>query len=441
MHHPDRPYADQDLVHLCCLVDRGRPFTVDTELSRLEAKLTLQVQSYEIPKGSNLDRNYSKTKSKVPPVKRMYFRVFGSWLQPYLEWFDHDLWNYIKVQTYGMTVQRLPGRMAADDKESYEQQGVSCQDKFLVPLPKTHKVVSTLQNFGVTSEGGDFQPYCTDLMHLPPTKHPKYNAKLTSSCHPKGYDFEYVPVARANGTVPAHHLQIRAIRADIKRKKNMDVIRWLGLQGNKYVSLPTEWVNLNFDITLREEAIKRAEGTNKEERRYVRVPPGDSRDDDPPLSIRDIAKGSNFYYQGANDNCLVGGLANAVFWMSGCEVANKLLEKNLPINIDCWSLFVKHVHVCLPGHLMKKVTCNDVLQLDDTLPVIVQLRSRDMAESHAICIFQGCIYDSASRYVLTKCPATITWCSGAYAFDRHLHLYQLQKKVTTKPKKKRSRYK
>jgi hypothetical protein len=171
------------------------------------------------------------------------------------------------------------------------------------------------------------------------------------------------------------------------------------------------------------------------------VPPGDSRGDDPPLSIRDIVKGNNFYYQGANDNCLVGGLANAVFWMLGRKEANKLLEKNLPINIDCWFFFLKHVHACLPGHFLKKVTCNDVLQLDDTLPLVVQLRSRDMAESHAICIYQGCIYDSASRYVLTKCSVTITWCCGVYAFDRHLHLYQMQKKVTTNQKKKRSRYK
>jgi hypothetical protein len=109
MHHPHRPYAGQDLVHLCCLVDRGRPFTVDTKLSRM-AMLTLQVRSYETNKGATLERNFSDTQSsKVPPVKRMYFRVFRSWLELYLEWFDPDLWDYIKVQTYGMTVLRLPG--------------------------------------------------------------------------------------------------------------------------------------------------------------------------------------------------------------------------------------------------------------------------------------------------------------------------------------------
>jgi hypothetical protein len=48
--------------------------------------------------------------------------------------------------------------------------------------------------------------------------------------------------------VPAHHMQIKAIRAQIKSDKKKNVtICWMGLQGGKYVSLPPDWVTANFD--------------------------------------------------------------------------------------------------------------------------------------------------------------------------------------------------
>ena len=80
-------------------------------------------------------------------------------------------------------------------------------------------------------------------------------------------------------------MQIKALRADIKTVKDVKVTRWLGLQGDKYVALPTEWVAHNFDNLIRVEAIQRAEnliaGTNVTTQ-WLSVPPGDSRDHDPP---------------------------------------------------------------------------------------------------------------------------------------------------------------
>jgi uncharacterized protein (DUF2345 family) len=53
-----------------------------------------------------------------------------------------------------------------------------------------------------------------------------------------------------SSTVPDHLVQIKALHADIKFTGKKEIT----LQGGKYVSLPTEWVILNFDTSILEEA-------------------------------------------------------------------------------------------------------------------------------------------------------------------------------------------
>jgi hypothetical protein len=68
----------------------------------------------------------------------------------------------------------------------------------------------------------------------------------------------------------------------------------------------------------------------------------------------------------------------------------------------------------------------DILKMDDSLPVVVQLRGGDKSEGHSVCIYDGSIYDSASRFVLVKSRETLNWCCGDYGFEAHLRLYRLQ---------------
>jgi hypothetical protein len=182
-------------------------------------------------------------------------------------------------------------------------------DPLLVPLPKMHKKVSTCDEFGVTREDDVFQPYCKDtyarlLSHSRAVRQASYDKKPTATCNSSG--FEYVPLARMPlSTVPDHLVQIKALRADIPFTGEKESTHWLGLQGGKYVSLPTEWVILNFDTSILKEATRRArmvtKGTKKKnEDKFVTLPVGDSRDDDPPRGIRNN-KGLNYFYQGKTD--------------------------------------------------------------------------------------------------------------------------------------------
>ena len=139
----------------------------------------------------------------------------------------------------------LQKRLAATDSDSYEQQGRFVHDKLLVPLPKMHKIHSTEDDFGVLDVNQKLIPYCKNGGQS--VIKPMYDRELTQSCNPQG--FEYVPVARLpTASVPNHFVQIRAVRAQMH--KGNTTVCWLGLQNQKYVSLPIDWVNKNIDPIL-----------------------------------------------------------------------------------------------------------------------------------------------------------------------------------------------
>jgi hypothetical protein len=152
-----------------------------------------------------------------------------------------------------MKVLTFANRLASNYDHDYEMQAQIQYDPLLVPVPKMHKKVLTSDDFGVTEEDS-FQPYCKDTYarlpsHSQAVRQASYDEKLTATCNPSG--FEYVPIARMpSSIVPEHLVQIKALRADIVSKGEKETTRWMGLQGGKYVSLPTEWVILNFDNSI-----------------------------------------------------------------------------------------------------------------------------------------------------------------------------------------------
>ncbi len=115
-----------------------------------------------------------------------------------------------------------------------------------------------------------------------------------------------------------------------------------------------------------------------------------------------------------------------MFWMSGPDLSDALLNGYTPPLKEFWFSFVKHVHLALQEYLLKRFQCPDILKMDDSSPVVIQLRSGDKSETHAICIYKNRIYDSASRYVLSKTKEALNWCCGTFGFDAHLRLYRLE---------------
>jgi hypothetical protein len=243
-------------------------------------------------------------------------------------------------------------------------------------------------------------------------------------------------------SVPEHRMQIRGIRHEIKMIRKKKVTRWIGLQGDKYVTLPSGWVELNFDPMILKEATERAERNLSEKKiapRFLIIPPGDCREDHPPMDIRH-RQGLNYYYQGKVENCVMGGLANAVFWMMGPDECNQLLGNFHPSPLFFWRDFQQHVSSVLKQYDLVTFQCKNVLDMDDSCPVVIQLRCGHKSESHAICIYKGCIYDSASQFVLKKNQAALNWSCGEGGFETHLRLYRLKHRDVkqTVPKKRKA---
>jgi hypothetical protein len=187
-------------------------------------------------------------------------------------------------------------------------------------------------------DDGSFLPYIKDTYRSNPSlsqsvRHPTYDNKLTAACNP--LDFEYVSVAHMPRLdLPEHPIQIKAIHAQIKWDTQQNVtIHWLGLQGGINISLPHEWVALNFDpqfndvdLLILDKAQMCAQnaqdrfGIDQSDRLLV-VPPGDSQDDDPPFVLQHN-QCLSYYYQGSVVNCVMGGLVNAIYWWLGQELAD-----------------------------------------------------------------------------------------------------------------------
>jgi hypothetical protein len=95
--------------------------------------------------------------------------------------------------------------------------------------------------------------------------------------------------------------------------------------------------------------------------------------------------------------------------MIGLDPAKDLLHNYSPTMNPFWFHFVQHVNGVMRGYgyLLRKLKCQDIFNMDDSLPVVVQLRGGDKSESHSVCIYHGSIFDSASRFVLVKSGETL----------------------------------
>ncbi len=96
------------------------------------------------------------------------------------------------------------------------------------------------------------------------------------------------------------------------------------------------------------------------------------------------------------DNCVLGGLVNAVFWLLGPHESEALLRDFTPIiSQKLWFKLVQHVNGVLhPSPVVKRVKTEEaLLKVDNTFPLVVHLKSINNSENHCICIYQDCIYD------------------------------------------------
>jgi hypothetical protein len=457
-------YTDQQYIDIACLVDPGRELKFDRQQVRVFNKIEIQVNSYEL-KGRLIA---GSGKRKMAVIKDQRVVVFRNWLKDYLGYYDPGYYEFIENGVFGAKVQVLDSGLASAHETDYTQSGIVRRYRGVVPLPKGHLPIFLDQAF--------VKDFAAPSTKSDRTKQRQYTNEFEKVCNPSiRYDKVPFPQCMAerdkkqttddpesNLKVPLIHVQITGIKAEIKRnpgvlksKKKLvkaDLsMRWLGVQNSRYVALPPVWVDKNIEPDVRAEAYRRGRARllgepDGQEEQFVRLPPGDCRTDDPPVSIRSKSQGINYYYQEMVDNCLLGGFVNAIFQMYGEVAADTLLSKWSPLkhnNLNRRKAFIDHVQETLGPMLagervwMSRLKETYTLQTNDDMPIVLLLTGRDGSATHSITCYQGHIYDSASRYVLKKSATTLNWCCGKYGYEKTHLAYVFHSKTHSYTKKRK----
>jgi hypothetical protein len=462
----DRAYSEQDLIDLSCLLDTGRQLDCDTRQQPNKDRIELLVDSYVIDLTLT---QYRRQPAKTPKrQQRVEFDVYKDWLKAYLDFYNPGYYEFFVNAVSGTKVQTVSHKIASAEDSDYRNFGKYTFHQDVVTLPKSHPPRFLDNRF--------IAQYGSKSSQKDRCRRREFNYETEKKVNPSSL-FDKVPFPKcmsktdklsrlAEGQdkphfqkVPAIYVQVTGVKVEMRysgtKKSGETAERWLGVQNDRFIGLPEAWVKKNMPDDVIEEAQRRGRQRLKGKRggikeRFVTLPPGDTRVDEPPLELCNVEKGENYYYQEMIDNCLMGGFANAIAEMCGDETAQSLLIGWNPFDHKHewrWKAFFDRVCKVLSPHLgrvsLQKVKEKFTLSADDRMPVVLQLKGRDGSATHSVTVFQGNIYDSASRHVLHKNEETLHWCCGDYGFAETLRAYVLvvedRKPKALKLMKKRKR--
>jgi hypothetical protein len=461
----DDGYTDQEYIDLACLLDPGRELKCDRFQKKLANKLELQVKSYELPGRLIL----GSTKQKHPVIEDQCIIVYKDWLREYLGYYNPGYYDFLVTSVYGTEVEVLKTGLASANENDYQNGSLKLRYDDVVPFNKTHAATFLDQSF--------VRKYAANSTKSSRSKHRHFKHEYEKECNPS-VKFDPVPfpkcIAESDKVkvgddptlppkVPLIHVQITGVKAEMKLKWNIPkrqkvfankdiTMRWLGVQGGRYVALPPDWVFDNIDKIVSDEALRRGRlhlRSTKEhnglQEQFVRLPPGDCRTDDPPVYLRNQETGLNYYHQEMIDNCLLGGFVNAIYQIYGETPAQRLLSGWTPTkhkNLQRTRQFVSHIREVLSpliqrGCVMQRLKEPFTLETNDQMPIVLLLTGNDGSSTHSITCYNGNIYDSASRYVLFKTATALNWCCGKFGYKRTHLAYVLHTEGVSNSKKRR----
>jgi hypothetical protein len=303
-------YTDQEYINLACMVDPGRELRFKTDQKTAPKMIMVLIDSLVLPPRKTLDHyTGGKAAEQLKRKSGTKMLIFKSWLKNYLDYFDPGFYETIITAIEGTQVEVLKGQLGSDNPEDYQFAGQLERHEEIVPLTKGHRMAIPDTEFVDT--------YGTNTSLHNSARYRTYNKKFAKACNPSpdGETMSLLPFpkcrTRVDDPVPEIYYQITGVRVEVREANKREKDRWLGIQNSRYVALPWEWVEKNIHPSIIKEAVRRGvakcRGSKKsgESSAFIKLPPGDARDDDPPTSICDSGKGLNYYYQGQVDNCLM----------------------------------------------------------------------------------------------------------------------------------------
>jgi hypothetical protein len=198
--------------------------------------------------------------------------IFKDWLKKYLDFFDPGFYDAIMSKLMGTKVLVLPNELASHLQEDYDQQGKTKYHHEVVPLNEAHNLVFVDEEF--------LNTYAPLTERYFPVMIRTFDKPYARECNRSGVTLGDVPFPKCKRNtkdgVPNHHYQITGIRAKIQhmtaavkkqrgKRSNKGkglvlsdenlTVHWLGIQNEKYVGLPYDWVIDNISEEIRKEAI------------------------------------------------------------------------------------------------------------------------------------------------------------------------------------------
>ena len=288
-------YTDQEYINLACMVDPGRELRFKTDQKTAPKMIMVLIDSLVLPPRKTLDHyTGGKAAEQLKRKSGTKMLIFKSWLKNYLDYFDPGFYETIITAIEGTQVEVLKGQLGSDNPEDYQFAGQLERHEEIVPLTKGHRMAIPDTEFVDT--------YGTNTSLHNSARYRTYNKKFAKACNPSpdGETMSLLPFpkcrTRVNDPVPEIYYQITGVRVEVREANKREKDRWLGIQNSRYVALPWEWVEKNIHPSIIKEAVRRGvakcRGSKKsgESSAFIKLPPGDARDDDPQQAISDVAK-------------------------------------------------------------------------------------------------------------------------------------------------------
>jgi hypothetical protein len=424
-------FKEQQFLDFACVSDRNRPLSVDvSSYNREEQLVTVGVSSYQIPKNIASLLSLLKNRNERCQLARANrsVRVDINWLKSTS---CPEIGKVIDEMVLGSKLTRVDGHnIGTANSLSLAFSGTHQRVKGFLSLPQGQKMVE--YKMGKTKSADKKKPEKQAIWYNEQHQVTEQMMQFQRNLHSE-HVLQYAPPPPNDSTQIVKLKWLPSKKTNCKSEEGI----WHGLfvvslgeaKGNVVLqecSLTKDWVEEEFPLAFRKECKNIASqlGTERNVKKFLYIPAGDSRetDHDLPPSDQLVTAVRVEYQQGEFDSCLRDSMSSAFHAMGFTAEAKELsLEDSLSGNsVQLVGDAVQFVRKLFrkSNLLLRKLvpfSCSvaQVSKENRSWPMVLILRASDGSDnSHAITVWNGMIFDSNCPCALTWSQRSLDWCSG-----------------------------
>ena len=422
-----RFWSDQDYIDYACLQDPNRTLALKPNSLRTvgrEQLIVMVVPSYDLPPNvhiENAEHDHHRLESADHEVRCDWRWLKKEVVPEVAQVLEEALFGLPVVSGIGLNhPDSSVGRREVASLASFL--GATSHERNFVSPPAMHKLI--------TLPGNDFKVDCSNGYPLEQLK------KHKSETHNFELHVRSLQISTPPPPLPREKYQISRLKwiptedpeatDEMMYDKGYFQGSYRISETNQFsiVSMKDEWVIHEFDPTYLRDVKEQGVTGMRASHKFIVIPPGESKKKAlPPASLLHYMRKSA-YQQGSNSTCLLDSLSSAMAEF-GCIQQVELLRNHVDCkklsqsNVNLMAEFGNQVNRQFKGiglqmfRQKNKKTVEDLLTCDDMWVVVAVLKASDgMEGQHAVCLFNGGIYDANCKFVLKKSKAALDWCCG-----------------------------